>query len=211
MNLKIMRIFSLMFPLLPSLLFASEAINSKKQKDVVEDKFKKTIVLESMKNRTQEKYNINYAIGLAVEGGAIHTGEVSYHLDERRSLSVSFSSLQRLYSNSRALEGNGDLTSINYKRFFGNSFYLKSGLYYKNLKTKIDLDDFYESKDRTERLQAIGLDFRIGNQWQWDYFTIGVDWIAQNIDFYNISINQGQRKETNSFFTAFNVYLGVVF
>lgn len=176
-----------------------------------EKEFTETIVLESMKSRSEKKYNLNVSTAVALEGGTIRSGEISYNIDELRSLTFSFSDIQSLYSNTDDLNASGKLLSVNYKRFFGNSFYIKSGIYYKNQKTQIAKDELRDHPERTEKLEALGLDLRIGNQWQWDHFTVGIDWIGQATDFYNLSINRGQRKETNSFLYGLNLYIGAVF
>lgn len=72
------------------------------------------------------------------------------------------------------------MLSLGAKFFVGNSFYVKSSLSY------IDETDgvsggfiFVTTKERDE-LEGLGLSFSIGNQWQFDNFTIGCDWIGIN-------------------------------
>lgn len=82
-----------------------------------------------------------------------------------------------------------ELTQASYKRsaalrlrsFVGNSFYLGGGLGYA--------DEQSQSKERTDEQTGMryrhtteqhgyGLDAVLGNQWQWDRFTIGCDWTS---------------------------------
>ncbi len=67
------------------------------------------------------------------------------------------------------------------KWFLGNSFYINTGAGVRD----ISFDSSYsmlglasESKSIRASTSAIGLDVGLGNQWQWDTFTMGCDWIG---------------------------------
>jgi hypothetical protein len=67
----------------------------------------------------------------------------------------------------------------NYKRFFGNSFYGKFGADYR----KLTLSDVSVGKvkylpSELGNAESIAASVAIGNQWQFDYFTIGCDWFG---------------------------------
>ena len=61
--------------------------------------------------------------------------------------------------------------TLQYKRFTDNSFYLAPEIFYLNYTEK-----FNRSKD--DELTGMGLGLRLGNQWQWDNFTLGCDWVG---------------------------------
>lgn len=66
------------------------------------------------------------------------------------------------------------------KRFVSNSFYLKPTVYYRNYKNT-ELEDNFWFNDETngvERYEDIGMGFSIGNQWQFESFTIGCEWFG---------------------------------
>jgi hypothetical protein len=73
-----------------------------------------------------------------------------------------------------------DAIALRYKKFESNSFYWRAGLGYRAFKMKssvlFDLTD--KDLDLEGKATSLGLDFAIGNQWQWSAFTIGCDWIG---------------------------------
>jgi hypothetical protein len=75
---------------------------------------------------------------------------------------------------------------LHYKRYVGNSFYFRTGL---DTRTIILEDNGLWSTaagreyGRTTDLTAA---FVIGNQWQWENFTLGTDWIGVNTPIANM-------------------------
>lgn len=65
------------------------------------------------------------------------------------------------------------------KKFWGNSFYTSHGLGYRT--AKLDVKVLGESASAT--ISSLGLDLGIGNRWQWDRFSIGIDWYDLFIPF----------------------------
>lgn len=74
------------------------------------------------------------------------------------------------------------LSEIRAKTFLGNSFYVNAGAGYQLFEGSVhfDFDETYSSSTRITRAGAV---FAIGNQWQWEYFTLGCDWIGAFIPF----------------------------
>lgn len=104
-----------------------------------------------------------------------------YHLSSDQVLQVEVSSgydkWSGLSSNNRA---EGKTAGIFYKQFSGNSFYFKGGLDYSTYDRSYNYmwlngtpTDGYSYKG-----SKVSASLSIGNQWQWDNFTIGCDWIG---------------------------------
>ncbi|WP_374077265.1 hypothetical protein [Bdellovibrio bacteriovorus] len=64
---------------------------------------------------------------------------------------------------------------LHHKHFFGNSFYTKAGLDYRQAKY-----DYYYDANENYSFEGDGIvaSFAIGNQWQWQNFTLGCDWVG---------------------------------
>ena len=76
-------------------------------------------------------------------------------------------------------EGDDEQThaAFQYKHFFGNSFYLAPEVYYFHFFEKNpNHDNIFDLS--VDRISSLGLGVRIGNQWSWKNFTLGVDWIG---------------------------------
>lgn len=75
---------------------------------------------------------------------------------------------------------NATTIGANYKHFFGNSFYTKLGFDYRSISVS-DIDLLYtkQSGPIGETETIVG-NAAIGNQWQWQNFTMGCDWIGIN-------------------------------
>lgn len=72
-----------------------------------------------------------------------------------------------------------------YKQFFGNSFYVRGGVdfrkvdYNRSFNYTSGLGSSYDSSSVSKfQGESTALSLVIGNQWQWDNFTIGCDWIG---------------------------------
>jgi hypothetical protein len=79
------------------------------------------------------------------------------------------------------------LTEVRFKRFIGNSFYAAAGLGMENWtinyyvkKKGSDSEDVQIESTSTQ----MGVTIHVGNQWSWDYFSVGVDWAGY---FYALS------------------------
>jgi hypothetical protein len=92
--------------------------------------------------------------------------------------------------------------ALQYKRFVDNSFYVAPEIYYLN---------YFEDMTYGRDFEVIGLGIgvRVGNQWQWENFTMGVDWIGvgKNLAHFRRS-DPGTDVYTA---TLFNFYLGLSF
>ena len=78
-----------------------------------------------------------------------------------------------------------------YRRFVGNSFNVMATIYYKR-----NTADFYKegntlSHGTTNLLyEDIGTGIRVGNEWQWENFTMGCDWFGLNLTSVKINLKE---------------------
>ncbi len=73
------------------------------------------------------------------------------------------------------------ILSVKAKYFFANSFYVDAGLGMEIWNTSyrvVNDGSGADSQKLTADLSNVGVEFHIGNQWQWDGFTLGCDWIG---------------------------------
>ncbi len=77
-----------------------------------------------------------------------------------------------------------DAVSANWKYFTGNSFYIRPGIFYVDYQYKTEGYIFGNSDISRKDL---GVSFGIGNQWQWENFTIGCEWIGLQAGMLNLS------------------------
>lgn len=76
-----------------------------------------------------------------------------------------------------------EMFGTHYKHFVKNSFYVKPGLEYRKL--SYNYTTYFPDQKLEESTQFTGstltANFAIGNQWQWDHFTLGCDWVGIGI------------------------------
>lgn len=122
----------------------------------------------NLKNRENRSWQL--AIGPGIEFGIPSLSfNVAYFLSQNSVLNLRYS-----YRNNYSADGGDkDLTALKFgvKQFTGNSFYYQPNISYRSA-THITTAD-YNYKD-------INLGVRIGNEWQWENFTLGVDWLGFN-------------------------------
>lgn len=94
-------------------------------------------------------------------------------------------------------EVKGTAISLAYRRFFLDTFYVDGGLDYADVSAdfQISKDIFFTADDLKTDLgsyQKLSAMVQIGNQWQWENFTLGTSWIgmllplANGHDFKNV-------------------------
>lgn len=116
--------------------------------------------------------------------------------------------------------GKGSSISVGAKQFYGSTFYIKGEGYYRhqdhvNLTgSRIrpgTLNTWVVDLKETGRIEDIGLGFRLGNQWQWDYLTIGVDWAGFNRSLSIRSKRGSLDHEDIHTYNLLNFYIGANF
>jgi hypothetical protein len=98
--------------------------------------------------------------------------------------------------------------ALQYKYFTGNSFYLAPELYYLNYSESDKHKTLFDSVD--ENVTALGAGLRIGNQWQWQHFTLGCDWFGMGSNFAHWKRTEDSFSNPLTF-TILNFYLGASF
>lgn len=68
---------------------------------------------------------------------------------------------------------------VHYKAFTGNSFYYRAGGDFRTTDYKYTFTYSGGSVDSAEfKGRSLVANFQIGNQWQWENFTLGCDWVG---------------------------------
>lgn len=77
------------------------------------------------------------------------------------------------------------ILSIDLKSFWGNSFYTRAGFSKRDYDFSWDVyptdeegNIGFETETLTAKTSSMGLELGLGNQWQWNSFTIGADWVG---------------------------------
>lgn len=90
---------------------------------------------------------------------------------------------------------------VHWKHFVGNSFYLNSGIDFRKVdynykNTSTSTDSHFDST-------STAISFAIGNQWQWQSFTLGCDWVGLSVpithNVSNANITTSSSYEESSF------------
>jgi len=74
-------------------------------------------------------------------------------------------------------EMDAKLYSLKFKRYFTDSFYANAGLAYRDVADRTT-DEVSEHFHIQRRGRSAGVDLSIGNRWQYDAVTVGIDWLG---------------------------------
>lgn len=141
-------------------------------------------------NRIGKKFHLSLMpIGVG-PAFAFWTGfNAGYSIDRNNSILLSVNNLNKQSETctgdiSCSISGNS--LSASYKRFVSNSFYFIGGASYRQVKYA-KAENFGSISDYAYDFDGngIALDFSIGNQWHWQNFTMGCDWIGGSIPVAN--------------------------
>lgn len=138
-------------------------------------------------HRRDKKFQLTFTLlggGLGTIGGA----NAGYFLSPNQLFGIRWEKHE--YLNVSYFSGVTKSYGIYGKTFFGNSFYVNYGLSknyseFRLKKARYSLRDLLTnnvSRDltyiRNEKWEHSGIDLSIGNQWQWEHFTLGADWVG---------------------------------
>ncbi len=153
-------------------------------------------------NRVGKRFYLSaQPIGFAVAPVPAIGLNAGYYLNPDLILQVEYSSgkLPRLFYDLEART-----LAFNAKYFFGGSFYMKGGAAYRQLAIKNVTCLFCSQPNRVlledaGAADSIAAELAIGNQWQWDNFTLGCDWIGLMVPVATIGVrNSFSTKSTIS-------------
>lgn len=174
-------------------------------------KYERIVKDESMANRASKKATVNAALIGTTFNALSSSIEVGYHIDENSIVTLQYTSMRG--DAGYGDDGKGNSISLGLKKFVSNSFYLKPELYRRN---QIVIDSMGWSFDNFEfanggEVEDFGASFKIGNQWQWNTFTIGCDWfgLSRTLSVIEDDTNDNGFPETTVSFL--NFYLGMTF
>lgn len=193
-----------------SLVLGLSAFGKVEDRPVVKlGKYQRIITDESRMNREGQRFLIN-ASPLGVNFLTVSSAlEFGYYLSTDEILSLQYISMRdrNTYRNEAR---DGFALEIGYKKFTSNSFYIKPELYYRTQLKEDSYDDqdgIYTFKDFTD----IGVIFKIGNQWQWESFTLGCDWIGVGRSLIVIDDVSGDDFDKRVSISYLNLNLGMSF
>jgi hypothetical protein len=136
-------------------------------------------------NRINKKYELDWhMVGFGPVSTTSSGVALGYHLDPDTVILI------------EGPKGNADGTSlqlfsrldvkttsfgVHLKRFSGNSFYIRAGIDYRTLEYQSTYSGILSSDSGSSyqfSSTSLSLSGAIGNQWQWENFTLGCDWVG---------------------------------
>ncbi|MGZ3790443.1 MAG: hypothetical protein ACXVLQ_18060 [Bacteriovorax sp.] len=204
-------------------LIANRAFSSEKEAPIVEpqDQTRPTKkVNTSLDNRQNKKYQLSVGVGNEYSMAAF-TFSAGYFIDPSQVITFRYSEInqdQEYEAVSNELHKMKAYT-LGYKKFLGNSFNVQPTLYYRRSSTDFVHEGTVKSVGTPNLVyDDMGVGVRIGNEWQWDKFVMGVDWIGMNETIHKINsqkiwqgLPQATHYKTETTFTVVSAYLGASF
>lgn len=165
----------------------------------------------SSKNLTSEenRKSLNYQVALAFVGVEYGTStpltfSASYFFNPDNLLTLRYTNINNNNEKLRAV-------AIGYKHFLGNSFNIMPTLGWR--RTIGSSESNFSPRFKYEEINA---GIRIGNEWQWENFTMGCDWVGINKTIIKLHstgdsgiINSAIKQSTT--FALLSFYLGYSF
>lgn len=184
------------FKILSLVLVSAFAVSSLAATDedvvVVKRSAREIYADSSEANRIDKKFDVHYTIlGFSPNFAPAQGLGVGYFFDRNKQLLVEVQKGKGLSTRYRYESYNGiskewstdaQITRIgaHFKHFAGNSFYYRVGADYSTVDYKYDLGGSFFNDTSSSRFKGTAIigSFIIGNQWQWENFTLGCDWIG---------------------------------
>ncbi len=201
-------IFTLVLVFSTFLTLAETEINESVTPEAKIKKFTRTVVYESEMNREDAKYSIG--VGMGFDYGAYgRSYNLGYFLDRNNILNVNMVNVDT-ERGSYSENYSANVISASLQHFTGNSFYVAGSVYGRSAKER-QLDNNFDLQNLSYKDMGAGI--KIGNQWQWQNFTLGCDWIGLNYSIFKLSskgnINEAVRLDRAA--TLLRLYLAVTF
>lgn len=156
---------------------------------------------ESVSDRLANGVTLQFQpVGLGVIGTNESLIALGYYITENDLLALEFGAGRSDFQwkwdgqpeNSEILKG--ESIGVHYKRFFGNTFYLKTGLDYRGIKYGGGTSHDSASVEGTSGVFSI----LIGNQWHWKRFSLGCDWVGVSVPFAGFISSQYSASEESA-------------
>lgn len=127
----------------------------------------------SEENRKNLKYQTTIAV-LGSEYGSFNpiTASLGYFIDHNSLISFRYSNHN---ISDVAVVEKMRATTLGFRNFLGNSFNIMPTVYWR----RTNIDDT-QTANRRFIYEDFGIGVRLGNEWQWENFTMGCDWIGMN-------------------------------
>lgn len=155
----------------------------------------------SLEERAMKKVELTYQVG------------VDYRLSPSQGSIMYFMNPNDLIGLKAGSDSEGDSSQTNfalqYKHYFANSYYMATEFFYLNTREDVNKWNILFLEDEYANYKSLGAGIRIGNQWTWRYFTLGVDWIGIGARFGTFEKETDELDEFT--FTLGNVIIGVSF
>ena len=174
----------------------------------------------SLNNRQNKKYQLSVGVGNEYSFAAF-TLTAGYFIDPSQVITLRYS---RITQDIESEAVSNELHKIRaytlgYRKFLGNSFNIQPTMYYRKSSTDYVNEGAVKSVGTPNlTYDDFGVGFKIGNEWQWKNFVLGIDWIGLNKTIYKINSQktwQGAPQATHfkeeTTFTLVSLYLGASF
>jgi hypothetical protein len=223
-----MKLFFIVAALATSTLsFAQDATKKDQMEEVKEKKeitsqkpneeYTRVVVDESRMNRDNVKYMVTGTLSAQMVHSSASGFTFGFYKEPNNIVFASFYTLEYNDFNFHDEElDDGSLFELGIQHFTGNSFYIKPTIYLRN--QQLGDDEEYDSGSSSYKLtditdyKTVGIGFSIGNQWQWENFTIGCNWIGIKKD---LSTLDKDGPGTDAYYEVtselLNFYLGASF
>jgi hypothetical protein len=154
--------------------------------------YKKTVGVaeDSSEHNRMGKNHLITAQLFGVNPNGLPGGGLSYGFFlDRSSMIIAEATGSKYGSDTVAFNGggydiDGSSVGVHYKKFFGNSFYVKAGMDQRHINLKYSYIGFLSPNFNTAygfKSDSTAASLVIGNQWQWNSFTLGCDWIGMSV------------------------------
>lgn len=196
-------------------------------------------------NRSDKSFSILFQpIGFGPTNGVTQGAQVAFFLEPNSQIVLDYTTMNdystsSVFSDHEVDQETGISLGLHWKVFVANTFYLKTGLIHRtyNYKYREGCSTFLINNctdnsylDTQEEIDLSGTSesasFAIGNQWQFDSFTLGCDWfgmvfpLSHKINSYDFRNSKGgtdparskiQRNMIDSNIMVVRFYLGASF
>ena len=138
-------------------------------------------------HRIDKKFSLNYiAFGVGPSYMGVIGATADIFIDHNSLIELEYANGRpaswNLFSSYSEYDIKAYSAGVHYKHFIANSFYFRVGGDYRQVNYRYTLRNFSNpaiiESQNTFTGNSVTASVLIGNQWQWDNFTLGCDWIG---------------------------------